>query len=106
MARITFIDQDGGRRECDIANGLSVMEGAVQHGIDGILAICGGSCACSTCHVYVDEAWRERVGAPNDIEDSTLELAFERREGSRLSCQVKVSDALDGLVVQVARNDG
>ena len=106
MPKIIYVDIDGARHECKVANGVSVMEGAVQNGVAGILAICGGSCACSTCHVYIDSAWTERAGAPSDIEDSTLELAYERKPNSRLSCQIEVSDALDGLVVHVAQNDG
>ena len=106
MPKIIYVDIDGARHECKVANGMSVMEGAVQNGVAGILAICGGSCACSTCHVYIDSAWTERVGAASDIEDSTLELAYERKPNSRLSCQIEVSDALDGLVVHVAQNDG
>ena len=106
MPKITYIDIQGEKHECDVAVGVSVMEGAIQNGIDGILAICGGSCACSTCHSYIDEDWMDKVGAPDDIEDSTLELALERKPGSRLTCQIEVTDALDGLVVHVAQNDG
>jgi len=106
MPKVTFIDTDGARTEADVANGLSVMEGAVGAGVSGILAICGGSCACSTCHAYVDEAWIEAVGKPNDIEDSTLELATDRRAGSRLTCQIVMREELDGLVLQIADNDG
>lgn len=105
MPKITYIDINGESRECEVAAGLSVMEGAIQNGIEGILAICGGSCACSTCHSYIDEAWTDKVGPPDDIEDSTLELATDRRPNSRLTCQVEVSDALDGLIVRVAQND-
>ena len=105
MARIVYIDINGTRHECKVANGVSVMEGAIQNGIPGILAICGGSCACSTCHAYIDPAWMDKVGAPRDIEASTLELAYERKPNSRLTCQIEVSDALDGLVVHVAQND-
>lgn len=106
MPKITYVDINGDRKECDVANGISLMEGAIQNGIDGILAICGGSCACSTCHSYIDDAWLERVGKPDDIEDSTLELALDRKPSSRLTCQIEVSDALDGLIVHVAQNDG
>lgn len=106
MPKITFVDINGGRHECEVASGISVMEGAIQNGIDGILAICGGSCACSTCHSYIDEAWMEAVGAPDDIEDSTLDLALDRKPNSRLTCQVEVTDAMDGMVVHVAQNDG
>lgn len=106
MAKIVYVDVNGERHECDVANGLSVMEGAIQNGIEGILAICGGSCACSTCHSYIDENWTERVGRPGDIEDDTLELAQDRQENSRLTCQIEITDELDGLVVIVAQNDG
>lgn len=106
MPKIVYVDVNGNRHECEVDNGLSVMEGAIQNNIEGILAICGGSCACSTCHSYIDEAWMEKVGGPDEIEDSTLELAFDRKPESRLTCQIEVTDALDGLVVHVAQNDG
>ena len=105
MPKNTYVDVDGTRYDCEVASGLSVMEGAINNGVPGILAICGGSCACSTCHAYIDDAWAERVGGPNDIEDATLDLANDRRPTSRLTCQVQVADALDGLVVHVAKND-
>lgn len=105
MPKITYVDVDGTRYDCEVASGLSLMEGAINNGVPGILAICGGSCACSTCHAYIDEAWAERVGGPNDIEDATLDLANDRRPTSRLTCQVQVDDALNGLVVHVAKND-
>lgn len=105
MPKITYIDLDGAQYDCDVANGLSVMEGAVANGVPGILAICGGSCACSTCHAYIDDAWSAVVGAANDIEDATLDLANDRRPQSRLTCQVQVRAELDGLVVRVAKND-
>ena len=105
MPKITYVDVDGTRYDCEVASGLSLMEGAINNGVPGILAICGGSCACSTCHAYIDEAWAERVGGPNDIEDATLDLANDRRSTSRLTCQVQVDDSLDGLVVHVAKND-
>ena len=106
MPKVLYIDVDGTECEAEVANGISVMEGAIANGVNGILAICGGSCACSTCHAYIDEAWVERVGPPNDIEESTLELATERRPESRLSCQITMRDELDGLVVRVADNEG
>jgi ferredoxin, 2Fe-2S len=106
MPKIIYVDVNGERQECDVNAGLSVMEGAIQNNIEGILAICGGSCACSTCHSYVDEAWLDAVGLPDDIEDSTLELAMDRKPNSRLTCQIEVTDKLDGIVVYVARNDG
>ncbi len=106
MPKIIYVDVNGNRKEYDVTVGISVMEGAIQNGIDGILAICGGSCACSTCHSYIDDAWVDAVGKPDEIEDSTLELAFERKPSSRLTCQIEVTEALDGLVVHVAQNDG
>ena len=106
MPRVVYVDIKGVRHECNVASGTTLMEGAVQNGVPGILAICGGSCACSTCHAYIDDAWVARVGEPNDIESSTLELAFDRRPNSRLTCQVEMTDALDGVVVHVALNDG
>ena len=105
MPKVTYIDVDGTRYDCEVASGLSVMEGAVNNGVRGIPAICGGSCARSACHAYIDDDWTARVGPPNDIEDATLDLANERRPSSRLTCQVQVTDELDGLVVHVAKND-
>jgi len=105
MPKITFIDLDGQQHACDIASGLSLMEGAVANGVPGILAICGGSCACSTCHAYIDDAWVQVVGGPNEIEDATLDLANERRPQSRLTCQITVTPEMDGLIVRVAKND-
>lgn len=105
MPKITYIDLDGTTFETTVANGLTVMEGAINAGVPGILAICGGSCACSTCHAYIDDAWTAAVGPANDMESATLDLANDRKPGSRLTCQIKVTDALDGLVVHVARND-
>ncbi len=106
MPKVIYIDVDGERSESDVAVGLSVMEGAIANGVSGILAICGGSCACSTCHAYIDDAWTELVGPPNEIEESTLELASDRRANSRLTCQIAMRDDLDGLTVHVADNDG
>src|SRR5882757_4734312 len=99
MAKIHFVDHSGAKRTVDIENGATVMEGAIRNAIPGIEAECGGACACATCHVYVDEAWREKVGAPSPMEEDMLDFGFDVRPNSRLSCQIKVSDALDGLVV-------
>ena len=101
MAKITYIEFDGAEHVVEVRNGLSVMEGAVKNNIPGIDADCGGACACATCHVYVDEAWRERVGPPSAMEESMLDFAENVKENSRLSCQIKVTDALDGLVVRM-----
>lgn len=105
MPKITYIDVDGKAFETNVASGLSLMEGAINAGVPGVLAICGGSCACSTCHAYIDDAWTAVVGGPNDIEDATLDLANERKPSSRLTCQVQITDAMDGLIVHVAKND-
>lgn len=99
MAKIHFIDHSGEKRSIDIENGATVMEGAIRNAIPGIEAECGGACACATCHVYVDEAWREKVGAPSPMEEDMLDFGFDVRPNSRLSCQIKVTDELDGLVV-------
>ena len=101
MAKVTYVQPDGGRQTLDVANGLTVMEGAFDNGVDGIVAACGGCCSCSTCHVYVDPEWRERVGDAHAAEVDTMEFAMEVGEGSRLSCQITVSDELDGLVVHI-----
>jgi 2Fe-2S ferredoxin len=99
MAKITYIDAAGVARTVDGEIGSTVMETAIKNGIPGIEAECGGACACSTCHVYVDEAWREKTGEPAPMEEDMLDFAFEVRPTSRLSCQIKVTEALDGLVV-------
>jgi 2Fe-2S ferredoxin len=100
MAKITFIDHTGAARTVDADVGSTVMETAIKNGIAGIEAECGGACACATCHVYVDEAWREKTGAPSPMEEDMLDFGFDVRANSRLSCQIKVTDALDGLVVR------
>jgi 2Fe-2S ferredoxin len=101
MAKITFIGADGARYEVEAENGSTVMENAIRHGVPGIEAECGGACACATCHVYVDEEWRSVTGEPEPMEEDMLDFAYDVRPGSRLSCQIRVSDALDGLLVTV-----
>lgn len=103
MAFVTYVQWDGSRHKVDVPDGDSVMQGAVNNMIDGIAAECGGGLACATCHCYVDEAWTERVGPPaSDAEKEMLEFAAnEAKPGSRLSCQITVSDALDGLIVHL-----
>ena len=101
MAKITYVEFGGKEHVIDVASGLTVMEGARDNGVPGIEADCGGACACSTCHVYVDEAWREKVGSPTPMEEDMLDFGFDVRPNSRLSCQIKVTDALDGLIVRV-----
>ena len=99
MARITYIEFDGTEHPVNVKNGLSVMEGAVKNNVPGIDADCGGACACATCHVYVDEAWTDKVGPPSAMEESMLDFAEGVQPNSRLSCQIKVTDDLDGLAV-------
>ncbi len=101
MARITYILHDGTKHLVEAEPGMTVMEAAVKNSIPGIAAECGGACACATCHVYVDEAWREATGSPAQMEEDMLDFAFDIRNESRLSCQIKVTDALDGLVVHI-----
>ncbi len=91
MAKIHFVDHTGETRIIDVENGATVMEAAIRNAIPGIEAECGGACACATCHVYVDEAWREKVGAPSPMEEDMLDFGFDVRPNSRLSCQIKVS---------------
>ena len=96
MARITYISPDGAAHVVEAAKGTTVMENAVRNQVPGIEAECGGACACATCHVYVDEAFREIVGEPEPMEEDMLDFAFEVKPNSRLSCQIKASAALDG----------
>jgi ferredoxin, 2Fe-2S len=101
MAKITFIGRDGTRYEVQAENGSTVMENAIRNGVPGIEAECGGACACATCHVYVGEDWRAVTGSPEPMEEDMLDFAYDVRPTSRLSCQIRVADALDGLVVAV-----
>ncbi|MEA2984252.1 MAG: ferredoxin, 2Fe-2S [Alphaproteobacteria bacterium] len=106
MAKITFIGADGTRYEVEAQNGSTVMENAIRNGVPGIEAECGGACACATCHVYVDAEWRPVTGEPEPMEEDMLDFAYDVRPSSRLSCQIRVSDALDGLVVTVPERQG
>ena len=106
MAKVTYVEHSGAEHVIDVKAGLSVMEGAVKNNIPGIDADCGGACACATCHVYVDEAWTEKTGAKSAMEESMLDFAFEVRPNSRLSCQIKVTEALDGLIVTTPSKQG
>jgi len=101
MAKITFIQPDGQTQTVEAEAGLTVMEAAKLANVPGIEAECGGACACATCHVYVDEPWREKTGKPSDMEEDMLDFAFDVREESRLSCQIRVTADIDGLVVRV-----
>ncbi|MEL7539992.1 MAG: 2Fe-2S iron-sulfur cluster-binding protein [Pseudomonadota bacterium] len=99
MAKITYVDHEGTERVIEAANGESVMEAAIKNSIPGIDADCGGACACATCHVYVDEAFLEKTGTAEDMEQSMLDFAENVQSNSRLSCQISVTDDLDGLKV-------
>lgn len=101
MPKLTIVAFDGTRYDFDVANATTVMENAVRNAVPGIEAECGGACACATCHVYIDEAWTAAVGGPEAMEEDMLDFAYDVRPTSRLSCQIKMSDALDGLVVHV-----
>lgn len=101
MVKITFVQPDGTSQIVEAQTGLTVMEAAKLNNIPGIEAECGGACACATCHVYVDEKWRAVTGKASDMEEDMLDFAFDVREGSRLSCQIKVTDDLNGLIVNV-----
>lgn len=104
MAKITYVEASGTRHEVEAENGSTVMENAIRNDVPGIVAECGGACTCATCHVYVDEAWTGKAGGPSVMEEDMLDFAFDVNDNSRLSCQIKVSDELDGLVVHVPEN--
>ena len=104
MAKITYIEFNGAEHVVDVKPGLSVMEGAVKNNIPGIDADCGGACACATCHVYVDQAWLDKTGSQSAMEESMLDFAENVEDNSRLSCQIKVSDELEGLVVRMPQS--
>ena len=106
MTKITYIEHNGKSHTIDVQNGLTVMEGAVQNDVPGIDADCGGGMACATCHVYVNEDWIDKLPAKEDGEEDMLDMAFEPKINSRLSCQITVSDELDGLVVNIPSKQG
>jgi 2Fe-2S ferredoxin len=101
MVQITYIDSAGTPRTVDAEVGSTVMESAIKNDVPGIEAECGGACACATCHVYIEETWRARTGEPSPMEEDMLDFGYDVRPNSRLSCQIKVTDELDGLVVRV-----
>ncbi|MBV9861103.1 MAG: 2Fe-2S iron-sulfur cluster binding domain-containing protein [Alphaproteobacteria bacterium] len=101
MPKVTYVEHDGTEHRLDVPVGLSVMRGAVNHNIPGIDADCGGECACATCHVYVDPAWFDKLGPQSDQEVSMLSFAALAEPNSRLSCQITMTDGLDGLVVRL-----
>ena len=100
MAKVTYIEHDGTEHAVDVPDGLSVMEGAVRYTIPGIDGDCGGACACATCHVYIGDGWFEKLTPMNELERDMLDFAFDVKENSRLACQIRVTPALDGLVVR------
>ena len=99
MPKITYIDSSGNKKTIEVSNGLSVMEGAVQNNLPGIDADCGGGMACATCHVYVKEDWFNKLNKIEDAEQDMIDMTFEPKKNSRLSCQIIVTEELDGLVV-------
>lgn len=101
MGRVTYIESNGEQHQVNLENGQSIMQGALDNLIEGILGECGGCCSCATCHCYVDDAWLEKVGAPDDMEKDMLDSVVDPKSSSRLSCQIQMSDDLDGLVVRL-----
>ena len=106
MPKITYITHDNNLHTIEVQNGLTVMEGAVQNNIPGIDADCGGGMACATCHVYVKEDWLDKLPIKEDGEEDMLDMAFEPKKNSRLSCQLIVSNELDGLIVSIPSKQG
>lgn len=104
MPKLIIIENDGTRHELDAAPGSTVMENAIRNSINGIVAECGGACACATCHVYVDEAWFDQLPPPSDDEEDLLFSTLDKKPTSRLSCQILLSDELDGLRVTLAES--
>ena len=101
MAKITYITHDNQNHTIDVQNGLTVMEGAVQNDIPGIDADCGGSMACATCHVYVNDEWYNKLDEKTEGEDDMIDQAYDPKKNSRLSCQITVSDKIEGLIVRL-----
>jgi len=101
MAKVTYVEFNGKEHVVDLTLGYSVMEGAINNNVRGVIAECGGACSCATCHVYVDDAWVDKLETKSDLEDAMLEAVVDVQPNSRLSCQIKMTDALDGLVVRL-----
>lgn len=101
MPKVTYIEANGEEKEVDVAVGESLMQAAVNNFVEGIIGECGGSCVCATCHCFVDEDWREKVGPPNPAEEDMLSYEDTRQENSRLGCQIKMTEELDGLIVRL-----
>jgi len=105
MPKIIFTGSDGAETTVEARTGDTLMEVAVDNSIAGMVAECGGACACATCHAYVDPAWLEKLGAMDEMESAMLDAAADRRDNSRLACQIEISDEIDGLKVTVADNE-
>lgn len=103
MAKITFIQPNGSEQQVDAEPDMTVMEAAKFNLVRGIRAECGGACACATCHVYVAEEWQQKTGSPSEMEDDMLDMAFDVRPNSRLSCQIKITPELNGLKVEIPK---
>ena len=106
MPKVTYIESSGKKHEIDVDSGLSIMEGAVQNSIPGIDADCGGSCACATCHVYVNDEWLKKIPEITDTEKDMLDFAFEPKKNSRLSCQLILDETHNGIIVNLPRKQG
>jgi 2Fe-2S ferredoxin len=106
MPKITYVEHDGTTQTVEAEIGATVMETALKHSVGGIVAECGGSCTCATCLVHVDEAWIGKVGTRSEEEEDQLDFAFDVKPNSRLSCQIKVTEALDGLIVHTPAYQG
>ncbi len=101
MPVITFISHSGEATEVHVESGVNLMQAATENGVSGILGDCGGACSCATCHCYIDEAWQDKTGEPDSVEKDMLDCVLEPADNSRLSCQIMVTDELDGLVVRL-----
>ena len=106
MPSVTYIEHDGTAHTVEVPVGITLMDGSVRNNLPGILAECGGSCSCGTCHVYVEESWLERLEEPDPSETELVEFIDNRRDTSRLSCQILMADELDGIVVHVPQYEG
>jgi len=106
MPKIVFIEAGGARREIDAPLGITLMEAARQNGVQGVVAQCGGACACATCHVYIDREWLAKLEPREDMETGMLENAWQPRDNSRLSCQIHITADLDGMRVTVPEQQG
>ena len=104
MPKVTFIAHDGAETEVHVTAGVSLMQAALDNGVDGIIGECGGSCSCATCHCYIADAWVDKVSPASDTEKDMLDCVLEPKDSSRLSCQVVVDDSLDGLVVTLPKD--